>query len=133
MRITFAVVLVVLLAVASPAAAQDCLTADPPPVTKPAHPLRFGITPLAAGSAGATQGQVATIDEGRASDALRDLRPPHRQLVMRLNRLFWADGDEGIQRFAALADRYASEGFQVESQVRYHPPDGREGDIAAWE
>ena len=120
---------------AAPAAAQeqDCLTADPPPVTKPSHPLRFGITPGAAGSVGTGQGQVATIDEARASAALADLRPRNKQLVMRLNRLFWADGDAGIQRFAALVDRYEAEGFRTESQIRYHPPEGSEGDIPAWE
>ena len=135
MRTRIAVLVVALIALALPAAAaaQDCTTADPPPVTKPAHPLRFGITPGAAGSVGGAQGQVAPEDPNRASAALRDLRPAGKQLVMRLNRLFWADGDEGIARFATLADRYEREGFQVESQVRYHPPEGSAGDIAAWE
>ncbi len=126
-----------LLGAAAPAGAQDsddrCLTTDPPPVTRPAEPVRFGIAPRAAGSAGATQGRVAPEDEGAALAALRDLRPPGKALVMRLNRLFWADGDAGLKRFGALADRYAAAGFQVESQVRYHPPEGREGDIPAWE
>ncbi|HEX2085353.1 MAG TPA: hypothetical protein VHF89_06700, partial [Solirubrobacteraceae bacterium] len=36
-------------------------------------------------------------------------------------------------RFAGYVDQYAAAGFQVESQVRYHPPEGKEGDIAAWE
>ena len=125
--------LIAFLLAAPAAVAQECMTADPPPVTKPAHALRFGLTPGAAGSAGASQGQVAPIDEARASAALRDVRPASKQFVMRLNRLFWADGDEGIARFAAMADRYGREGFQVESQVRYHPPEGREGDIPAWE
>ena len=122
---------------AAPAAAQEadpnCLTADPPPVTKPAQPLRFGITPGAAGSVGGGQAGVAPEDQGQALAALRDLRPDGRALVMRLNRLFWADGDEGIAKFAALTDAYAAAGFEVESQVRYHPPEGKEGDIAAWE
>ena len=128
--------LVALLGAAAPAAAQGddrCLTADPPPVTTPAQPLRFGITPQAAGSAGAAQAQVAPIDEDAAAAALRELKPRGKPLVMRLNRLFWADGDEGIARFAALADRYAAQGFRVESQVRYHPPEGSAGDIPAWE
>lgn len=120
---------------ATPAWAQDdaCLTADPPPVTRPATPLRFGITPQAAGSVGAAQGAVAPEDDGKALAALRDLRPPGKQLVMRLNRLFWADGDAGIARFAALVDRYAAAGFASEVQIRYHPPDGHEGDLAGWE
>jgi hypothetical protein len=110
-----------------------CLTADPPAITRPAEPLRFGIAPRAAGSVGAAQSAVVPEDEGRALAALQDLRPPGAPFVMRLNRLFWADGAEGLERFGALADRYAAAGFQVESQVRYHPPEGKEGDIAAWE
>jgi hypothetical protein len=128
--------LLLVLCLAAPAGAQqsdpNCLTADPPPVTKPAHPLRFGITPGAAGSVGGGQGTVAPEDDAQALAALRELRPGGRALVMRLNRLFWADGDEGIARFAGLVDKYAAAGFQVESQVRYHPPEGKEGDIAAW-
>ena len=54
----------VLLTLAPSAAAQECMTADPPPVTKPAHALRFGITPGAAGSAGATRAQVAPDRRG---------------------------------------------------------------------
>ena len=38
-----------------------------------------------------------------------------------------------IAKFAALTDAYGAAGFDVESQVRYHPPAGREGDIDAWE
>ncbi len=122
---------------AAPVAAQesdpDCKTADPPPVTKAAQPLTFGITPRAAGSVGGSQAQVVPEDEAQALAALRELRPSGRTLVMRLNRLFWADGDEGIRRFAGYVDQYAAAGFDVESQVRYHPPEGKEGDIAAWE
>jgi hypothetical protein len=126
--------LAALFGAAAPAAAADrCLTADPPPIAKPPQTLRFGITPQAAGSAGAGQAQVAPVDEGAAAAALRELKPGAKPLVMRLNRLFWADGDEGIARFGALADRYAAQGFRVESQVRYHPPEGSAGDIAGWE
>ena len=128
-----------ILALASPAAAQlpgggdSCLTTDPPPVTRPAAPLRFGITPQAAGSVGTGQGTVAPEDPAAADAALGDLHPPRRALVMRLNRLFWADGDAGIRRFAALVDRYAAAGHTSEVQVRYHPPEGHEGDMAGWE
>jgi hypothetical protein len=82
---------------------------------------------------GAGQGTVAPEDPAAADRALQALRPPGRSLVMRLNRLFWADGDAGIRRFAALADRYAALGLTSEVQVRYHPPAGGEGDIAGWE
>ncbi|HEX8204664.1 MAG TPA: hypothetical protein VF587_01250 [Solirubrobacteraceae bacterium] len=128
---------VVVLAFPGAAFAQEydanCTTADPPPVTKPAHPIHFGITPRAAGSVGGSQAQVAPEDEGKALAALNELRPPGRALVMRLNRLFWADGDEGIRTFAGYVDQYGAAGFEVESQVRYHPPPGKEGDIPAWE
>jgi hypothetical protein len=124
-----------LLATPAVANAQGggCLTADPPPVTKPATALRFGITPGAAGSFGAGQAQVAPIDAAKETRALLDLRAPDRELVLRLNRLFWADGDAGIKRFEALVDRYAGAGLESEVQVRYHPPDGAEGDMPRWE
>jgi hypothetical protein len=129
--------LAALVAAPSPATAQqsdpNCLTADPPPVTRPEQPVRFGITPRAAGSVGGAQGSVAPEDEGKALAALRELRPGGRALVVRMNRLFWADGDEGIRRFAGYVDHYAAAGFEVESQVRYHPPEGSEGDLEAWE
>ena len=95
--------------------------------------MRFGITPGAAGTAGVAQGVVAPRDEDRLTAALLDLRGPRRELVLRLNRLFWADGDEGIARFEALVDHYARAGLRSEVQLRYHPPEGAEGDIEAWE
>ncbi|MDQ3739923.1 MAG: hypothetical protein M3389_03170, partial [Actinomycetota bacterium] len=65
-----AVIVLATLAIAPPAAAQtsdpNCFTADPPPVTKPEQPLRFGITPRAAGSVGGGQANVAPEDEGKA-------------------------------------------------------------------
>jgi hypothetical protein len=48
-------------------------------------------------------------------------------------RLFWADGDAGIAKFGAQVDAYARAGLRSEIQVRYHPPEGAEGDIARWE
>jgi hypothetical protein len=118
---------------AQQSADPNCFTADPPAVTKPAHAVRFGITPGEAGSVGTGQASAVPQDPERTLAALRDLRPDGKALVMRLNRLFWADGADGIRRFAELTDRYAAAGFQVESQVRYHPPAGKEGDIPAWE
>jgi hypothetical protein len=52
--------------------------------------------------------------------------------VVRLNRLFFSDGQSGIAAFSAMAARYTRAGFQVEVQVRYHPPQGEAGDIPAW-
>ena len=127
------VVCALALAASPPALAADCLTADPPPPTAGATPLRFGITPQIAGSAGPAQGEAAPESEARTLKALRRLEANRRQLVLRLNRLFWSDGAAGIERFAALVDRYAASGFSSEVQIRYHPPEGHEGDMAGWE
>jgi hypothetical protein len=115
----------------APARAADCLTADPPPVTAAAHALRFGITPALAGNTGTGQGEAAPEDPAKTLTALEDLAPD-RRLVLRLNRLFWSEGRAGIDRFAAMVDRYAAAGFSSEIQVRYHPPEGHAGDMAGW-
>jgi hypothetical protein len=109
-----------------------CLTVPVPPVSAPARPLRFGITPLLAGSAGGVQQPSAPDDPARDAAALRALRPAKRTLVMRINRVFESDGRTGIKRAVSLARRYARMGFGVESQVRYHPSDAQNGDMAAW-
>ncbi len=110
----------------------NCLSADIPPVDAPANPLRFGTTPLSAGSAGTSQLEPKPESPAAATQALGALRPPRKQLVLRLNRMFWSDGIEGIRRYAAIVDRYARAGFDSELQVRYHPPEGQEGNILAW-
>src|SRR5918911_2711404 len=84
---------------AAPALATDCLTAAPPSPSGPANALRFGITPQAAGTTGPTQGDVAPENESKAIKSLHRLQPNKRQLVLRLNRLFWSDGQAGIDRF----------------------------------
>ena len=118
----------------APAQGEDqCLQADPPPITAPAHRLRFGITPLAAGTIGPSQAAPKPESEAAAQQKLDLLRPGRRQVVLRLNRMFMADGEAGIRRFAAIVDRYANAGFDSELQVRYHPGPGQEGDMAAWE
>ena len=97
-----------------------------------APPLRFGITP------GAVAGQVglpATAKpESQAATlaALHQLAPAPVAFVLRLNRIFWSDGDAGLQRFLALARAYTAAGFSVELQLRYQPPPGHAGDIAGW-
>jgi hypothetical protein len=119
-----------------PAQAQsfdpNCLTTNPPPATKPAQPLRFGITPLAAGNVGSGQGEPKPVRLRAERRALRDLRPPRKQLVMRLNRMFMADGVPAIRRYARLVDRYARWGFDSELQVRYHPRPEQEGRMKPW-
>jgi hypothetical protein len=134
-RLTALVVAIAAAMLASPSAASaaDCLETDPPPVTSPAQSLRFGITPQIAGHAGAEQGEAVPEDPAKTVSSLHRLKPERRQLVLRLNRLFWSDGEEGIRRFAEKVDAYAAEGFSSEVQVRYHPPEGQEGEIDAWQ
>ncbi|HEY8637660.1 MAG TPA: hypothetical protein VIL64_00360 [Solirubrobacteraceae bacterium] len=96
---------------------------------KPGPPLRMGIAP--AGEAGALGPSVPVtpIDRDKTIAALDQLRPAGAPFVLRLNRLFWADGDAGIARFKALTDLYTSHGFPVEIQVRYHPDAAHDGDV----
>jgi hypothetical protein len=126
---------------AAPAGAQDpsdpgCVgdTEAEGVVQKPGPALRMGVTP------GVQTGQLGTgatpprtpEDPARHLAALNRLRPRSSPLVLRLHRFFWSDGEAGIRRFLALADRYTREGFLVELQLRYHPNEQQEGDIAAW-
>ncbi|MCL4288281.1 MAG: hypothetical protein KJ006_11645, partial [Thermoleophilia bacterium] len=127
------------LAVAAPAppgahAADggDCLGSPTPDRDRPAERLRFGVAPLAAGSAGAVQAEPVPEDRAKAIGRLHRLEPPGRALVLRLNRMFWADGTAGIRRYARIVDRFAAAGFASELQVRYHPPEGKAGDMRAW-
>ena len=120
------------LASCAQSAYAACLAPGSLPPAKPPHALRFGITPQLAGSAGAVQEPVAPEDPAKALGALNALRPPGRDLVLRLNRMFWSDGQAGLDRYAALVDEYAREGFRSELQVRYHPPAGHDGDIDGW-
>jgi hypothetical protein len=133
------VVPLLFLLIATAAAAQDdggeggsCLTADPPPPGE-MQPLRFGITPRLAGSAGATQEEPAPEDLRKNIEALQTVRPKRRRLVLRLNRLFWSDGTPGIRAMGRLVRKYRLAGFRSEIQVRYHPPEGHEGDIDGFE
>jgi len=128
-----ALAIAALAPVASASAQGDgCLMADPPPVDAPAHDLRFGTTPQLAGTVGGGQGEVAPEDPAAALDALEELQPRRKTLVVRLNRLFMSDGRAGIRRFVKLARRYSRAGFEVESQVRYHPTPEQEGRMRAW-
>lgn len=95
-------------------------------------PLRFGIDPGLAGSAGGIQ--LSAKPDNLAQDllAVRRLKPARRLLVARLNRLFWSDGRAGVRHFRRLAARYAKAGLEVEIQVRYHPTAAENGDLRAW-
>ena len=111
---------------------ESCLQAEPPPASAPVNPLRFGITPQLAGTVGESQGAVLPDDRRARLAALDQLRPPRRELVIRLNRLFMSDGRAAIRRFVRRARLYARRGFAVESQIRYHPAPEQEGDMVAW-
>ena len=108
----------------------DCLTADPPPA-QPGK-IAFGITPGIAGSAGVGQGTAVPVDRKAERRALERLEPRGRDLVLRLNRLFWDGGGKLIRKFAHRVDRYARSGLESEIQVRYHPPERKEGNLRAW-
>jgi hypothetical protein len=95
-------------------------------------PLRFGIDPGIAGSAGGVQLPSAPDDPARDEAAVKALRPRGREVVIRLNRLMWADGGAGIAAFERTVRMYTRAGFDVELQVRYHPASGQAGNIPAW-
>jgi hypothetical protein len=100
---------------------------------RPAGPLRFGVDPGLAGTVGGVQLSSVPDNPGRDLQALEALRPPGRELVLRLNRLFWSDGAAGIASFERTVSTDTRQGFEVELQVRYHPPSGEAGDIPAWD
>jgi hypothetical protein len=96
-------------------------------------PLRFGVDPGLAGSVGGAQLPSTPDNVTQDVSASSALRPPGRVLVVRLNRLFWSDGDGGIAQFQNLVARYRADGLKVEIQVRYHPSAAENGDLAAWQ
>ncbi len=94
--------------------------------------LRFGTNP--AGEAGAFGPRVEAVpdDPAKTLGALARLRPPRGTFTVRLNRFFWSDGEAGVRRFLALAERYTRAGYLVELQLRYHPRPQQEGDVAGF-
>ena len=97
-----------------------------------AQPLRFGIDPGLAGSVGGAQLPTVADDTNQDVALSSQLRPAGHVLVVRLNRLFWSGGDALIDQFKALVAQYDRAGLEVELQVRYHPPPGDDGNLAAW-
>ncbi|MFQ6331276.1 hypothetical protein ACLMAL_34795 [Nocardia sp. CWNU-33] len=96
-------------------------------------PVVWGIGPMESGGGGAQQTTPFTPeDRERADQALRQLKPTGKPFVVRLNRMFSADGEDGIARYKALVDRYTALGLQVELQVRYHPEPADNGNIDKW-
>ena len=98
----------------------------------PGAPVEWGVGPLAAGTAGSSQTGMVPENVAKADQALRVLRPAGRPFSVRLNRLFMSDGEAGLARYKALADRFAALGLDVELQVRYHPSEADNGNIARW-
>src|SRR3954462_15682912 len=78
--------------------------------------LRFGVDPELAGTVGAGQQSSAPEDPRRQLAALKRLRPAQRAFVLRVNRMFWSDGEAGLRRFRRTVRRYAAAGFDVELQ-----------------
>jgi hypothetical protein len=100
---------------------------------KPGAALRVGITPrVEAGQFVTGSADAKPEDPAKSLGALARLRPPGGPFVLRLNRFFWSDGEPAFQKFLAEARRYTDAGYLVELQVRYRPPSGKEGDMAAW-
>jgi hypothetical protein len=95
-------------------------------------PLRFGVDPGPAGSAGGVQLPAKPDNLAKDVAAVRQLHPRGRILVVRLNRLFWSSGSAGIRAFQRLTRRYGRAGLEVELQVRYHPSSSENGDLPAW-
>jgi hypothetical protein len=93
-------------------------------------PLRFGIDPGLAGSAGGVQLLAVPDDPARDLTALRGLRPAGRQLVVRLNRLFWSQGQGGVVRFQRMARAFtrAASG----SSFKFSPKLRRPRPCASW-
>jgi hypothetical protein len=128
------------LAVAVPAGPASAAASDPYctasygglPARAARTPVRFGIDPGIAGSAGGVQLPTVPDDPARDLAAVKALRPPGRLVVVRLNRLMWSDGASGIAAFQRMVRTYTGAGFEVELQVRYHPASGEEGNIPAW-
>ncbi|MGI8557609.1 MAG: hypothetical protein ACR2ND_04775 [Solirubrobacteraceae bacterium] len=98
---------------------------------KPA-PFRFGIDPELAGSVGLAQTASKPENETLRLAALNALRPTGKELVLRVNRLFFSDGEAGIQHFQQLISQDTTAGFDVELQVRYHPTPAEDGNLSAW-
>jgi hypothetical protein len=116
---------------------QSCLGTIPAIQGYPDRPdgprLRFGIaTEVQTGQFIGPPAPAKPEDAGPTLAALARLRASQTRLVVKLNRLFWSDGEAALNRYQRLADRYTASGLQVEVQLRYHPRPDQEGDIAGF-
>src|SRR5436853_7079430 len=109
------------LAMPSHAFGDDPYCLSPSYGNEPARPapLRMGVDPELAGSVGTGQSAAVPLDEAKDVAALAALVPLSKAFVLRVNRLFWADGEDGIRRFQAIVARHDMEGLDSELQVRY--------------
>jgi hypothetical protein len=94
--------------------------------------VRFGVGPRLAGESGVGQTVPSVAEDVEKRDAALRRLADQRFFAVRLNRLFMEDGSAGIRRFKRLARHFARMGFEVELQVRYHPAQGDNGNIAKW-
>ncbi|HVT64663.1 MAG TPA: hypothetical protein VHD81_05895 [Mycobacteriales bacterium] len=109
-----------------------CPPATPTANPAPAPSIRFGVDPgLAGNPLPSLKGPVA-INRKAERKALHALKPAHRPLVIRLNRLFWSGGEKLLHTFAHNAAGYGRHGYDVEVQVRYHPTTANNGNLAGW-
>jgi len=109
-----------------------CLQSYADDLPEAGPPIDFGIGPRLAGESGTAQTTpLVPVDVEKRDAALKKLAGD-RTFTVRLNRLFMADGAEGIRRFRNMAWHYGRFGFKVELQVRYHPSAEQNGDIGAW-
>jgi len=95
-------------------------------------PIRFGVGPRLAGEVGTGQTTPLVRVNTEKRDAALAKLAGDRSFTVRLNRLFMADGQKGIDRFRHMARHYSKLGFRVELQVRYHPSGEQNGNIRAW-
>lgn len=109
-----------------------CPPATPADNPVPAKSLRFGIDPGLAGNPLPSLKGPVPINRTAERKALRALKPTHRALIVRLNRLFWSGGDKLLHTFAHEARSYARQGYGVEVQVRYHPSNANNGNLDKW-
>ena len=74
---------------------------------KPGPRLRFGIGPLVqAGQIGPCPARRCPSSPSARTPSSPPCGPANGPFVLRLNRFFWSDGEEGFQRYLGLAERF---------------------------
>jgi hypothetical protein len=134
-RVAAATAALTLALAATPAAAQEPCTGDPPGGTPPAQPggtaMRFGIYPGGvAGQLGPVPSASKPDDAAKIQAALADLRPASGPFVVHLYGSYLDDATDAKeqQRLANQLARYSALGYQVEFVMRYR----RDNDVAGY-